>query len=174
MKRFRVAHNQGYTIIELLVIIVVITVLASIVWVSYSAVQNNTKDSAVQSDLRNIADKVEDFRLGSLTNVYPAATQAELEALVKVTKDAYIQNNDAGGMSYCRNDTDFTILGRSASRNAFIFSSKTGLKEVTFTGNLAAQCALGGISSSDSGYGAIWLLKGNLNAQGYGWQSWIN
>ncbi len=165
-------RGRGFTIVELLIVITVIGILATIVIVAYGSVQNNARDGAVQSDLRKMADRMEEFRLGK--GAYPAATQTDLEDLVTVTKDAYIQDSPSGSFSYCRNDTDFTILGRSASKNAFIFSSKDGLKAVTFSGNLNDQCALGGIATTDPGFGKIWLLKGTGNPDGYGWQPWVN
>lgn len=169
------ARHRGFTIVELLIVITVISVLATIVIVAYGSVQNNARDGAVQSDLRKMADRMEEFRLGK--GAYPAATQTDLEDLVAVTKDAYIQDSPSGSLSYCRNDNDFTIMGRSASKNAFIFSSKDGLKAASFTGNLNnpdGQCDRGGVTPGSDGYSSIWLLKGTGNPDGYGWQPWIN
>ena len=43
--------NRGYTITELLVVIIVIGVLAAVVMVSYSGVQAKAKDTSVLSDM---------------------------------------------------------------------------------------------------------------------------
>lgn len=164
--------TRGFTIVELLIVISVIAILAAIVLVAYNGVQNNANDAAVQSDLRAIGDSAEEFRLGN--GKYPTATQTDLQAIIKVTKNSYVSGLASGSMSYCRNDSDFTVMGRSLSKQAFVFSSKTGLKPVTFSGNLNDECAFGGITPSDSGFGSIWLLKGTGNPDGAGWQPWIN
>ena len=167
------ARARGFTIVELLVVIVTIAILASIVVVAYNGTQDKANDSAVKSDLRGIADKIEAFRAGSSARQYPAATQAELQAIIQVSKGSYSDGNASGSMSYCRNDTDFTVLGRSKSKNAFVISSQGGLKQVTFSGNINDQCALGGVASGSTGFGSVWLLKGTANPEGAGWQSWI-
>lgn len=169
---------RGFTIAEILIVIVVVGILASIVVVSYNGIQNNAHDAAVKSDLRSIADKAEAFRTANRARQYPAATQAELQDIIQVSKGSYLTNVAAGTMSYCRNDADFTVYARSASKNVFRISSQKGLEEnVDWTGNLndatSGQCASGGVTSNDSGYGSIWLLKGTANPDGAGWQPWI-
>lgn len=176
ISRYRPA--RGFTIAELLVVVVVVAILASIVIVTYNGVQNNAHDAAVKSDLRGIADKIEAFRTANRERQYPAATQAELQDIIQVSKGSYLSNVAAGTMSYCRNDTDFTVYARSASKNVFRISSQKGLEEkVDWTGNLnnetSGQCASGGVKQSDSGFGSIWLLKGTANPDGAGWQPWI-
>ena len=49
--------EAGFTIVELIVVIAVIGILAAITIVSYSAVQSNSKDSVVQTELSNFASK---------------------------------------------------------------------------------------------------------------------
>lgn len=58
VKGVKQSFIAGFTIVELLIVVVVIAILASITVVAYSGVQNSAHDSAVQSDLRQLAQKV--------------------------------------------------------------------------------------------------------------------
>jgi prepilin-type N-terminal cleavage/methylation domain-containing protein len=165
---------RGFTIVELVIVIAVIGILATIVIVAYSGVQNNANDKAVQSDLRNNADAIENFRLGSATNSYPMATQTDLQGILKFAKNAYISGQASGSVSYCRDSSNYVITGRSQSKTGFRFSSLKGLEQISvYNGNLAGQCTDGGVNTSDSGYGSIWLLKGTGNPAGAGWETWV-
>ncbi len=52
------ATKSGFTIVELLIVVVVIAVIAAIVTVSYMGVQQRARDVALQVDLDQAADKV--------------------------------------------------------------------------------------------------------------------
>lgn len=69
MKSLIVYPNRGFTIIELLVVIVVIGVLAAIVIVAYNGVQNNANDSRRLSDAQAIAKAL--FLYNEQTGSYP-------------------------------------------------------------------------------------------------------
>lgn len=52
-------QGAGFTIVELLIVIVIIAVLASVTVVAYSGVQNRGKDTERQTDIRQIAQQLE-------------------------------------------------------------------------------------------------------------------
>lgn len=46
--------NRGFTIVELLIVIVIIAILAAITMVSYNGITNRAKESQMKADYRNI------------------------------------------------------------------------------------------------------------------------
>ena len=67
----RTTQHSGFTIVELIVIIVVIGVLAGISIFGYGAWQKNTRTTQVKSDLKAAAAAMEDAR--NFNNEYPAS-----------------------------------------------------------------------------------------------------
>lgn len=66
------AAERGFTIVELLIVIVVIAILAAISTAAYANISSHAHDSAVQSDIRNFAMKVREQQV--LTGSYPLPT----------------------------------------------------------------------------------------------------
>lgn len=70
MKRIQKQRkSHGFTIVELLVVIVVIAILAGLVITSYMGIQQRARDSERQTDMRELATALELFR--SDNNFYP-------------------------------------------------------------------------------------------------------
>lgn len=89
---------RGFTIVELLVVIVVIAILAAISVATYTGVQDRAKRVAIQSDLRNFAKLAEMYRLDN--DRYPSATVPSLDRLnFKASKAAY--PSGTGNFDYC-------------------------------------------------------------------------
>ena len=66
---FNGEHIKGFTIVELLIVIVVIGVLAGISIVAYTGVQGRAQDTALQSDANTIKKALELFFIDN--NSYP-------------------------------------------------------------------------------------------------------
>lgn len=81
--------KKGFTVIELLIVIVVIGILAAIGLVSYSGFQNRAQDASVQSDLETIAGELEAYRVRDTTQRFPI-NASQLETLeLTISKNAY-------------------------------------------------------------------------------------
>lgn len=68
-------RQKGFTIVELLIVIVIIGVLASLVIVAYNGIQGRARDAERQSDVRNIKQAIEQYKADN--SVYPAACTAD-------------------------------------------------------------------------------------------------
>jgi prepilin-type N-terminal cleavage/methylation domain-containing protein len=75
------SNKRGFTIVELLIVIVVIAILAAISIVAYNGIQDRAKNIRVQSDIKQVATLIEMYyaqegtypSTGSLSNVYSDA-----------------------------------------------------------------------------------------------------
>jgi prepilin-type N-terminal cleavage/methylation domain-containing protein len=85
--------QKGFTVIELIIVIVVIGILATIGILSYSGAQKKAYDASVQSDLESISGELEAYRArvdtANPSQQFPR-TKVNLESLeIQATKNAY-------------------------------------------------------------------------------------
>lgn len=64
--------ERGFTIVELLIVIVVIGILAAIVIVAYNGIQNRAKTQSAQTSASAVQKKIESYN--AATGNYPTAT----------------------------------------------------------------------------------------------------
>lgn len=67
--------SRGFTIVELLIVIVVIAILAAITIVAYNGIQTRAKDSAAQALANNVVKKVESYY--TVNSSYPTLTELD-------------------------------------------------------------------------------------------------
>ena len=65
------SYKQGFTIVELLVVIVVISILASVTIVTYSGIQQRAYDASVRADLKANRTKLLEYQ--TINGQYPTA-----------------------------------------------------------------------------------------------------
>jgi prepilin-type N-terminal cleavage/methylation domain-containing protein len=88
---------SGFTVVELLVVIVVIGILAGIILINYGSAQRQTKITVAQTDLQKIADQLEGFR--NDTGAYPPAEVSatySMDDMANVLKDAKLYEDTRG------------------------------------------------------------------------------
>ncbi len=78
--------QTGFTIVELLIVVVVIAILAAVTIVAYNGITTETKISIAKSDLRNIANQMELFKVKN--GRYPLASQVPKDDIATVLKES--------------------------------------------------------------------------------------
>jgi prepilin-type N-terminal cleavage/methylation domain-containing protein len=161
----------GFTIVELLIVIVVIAILAAISIAAYTNIQSRARAAGVQSDLTNAMKQLKLYRV---TQNYPTSTD-ELKAVgITVSKDMYETNLSAGNFYYCLNSaTDEIALGARTvgDKDQFIITSSSGLKQVTSAVTVAYTCQSIGLASATApnAFGTY----AYYSTGGGGWNNWV-
>lgn len=160
--------NTGFTIPELLVVIVTIAILAGITAVSYNGVQNRAHDTAVRSDLDGMAGLLESYRANvSATRKFPASA-SELPSLGATASKKSYDTTAATNFVYCAGASDgqaFALVALSKSGKSFRQTQEKLTEESYTKGNFNNP---DGICSSLS----LTLVASGMTAPGM-WAGWV-
>lgn len=157
--------KSGFTIVELLIVIVVIAILAAISTVAFSGVQNRARESAAVSSLQQAAKKIGVWRVDSGDNATPATLSVvSINDSQKITYQYLRENSDTNycitvtvdnAVSYYVNDTTQKTPAKGAC---------TGHTNAAQTGTPPTAFA----STSD------WTLNAGVGANTSGDTVWVN
>jgi len=126
--------KAGFTIVELLIVVVVIAILAAITIVSFTGIQNRAYQTSVQNDLNTLAKKIEQYKV--LNNgATPTPTEAQLSVAfdgAKVSRNAYdpvglLSSSNYHNLIYCRdsNGQDFGLAAWARDGSGFSYSNSS-------------------------------------------------
>lgn len=143
----------GFTIVELLIVIVVVAILAALSYVGYTSINNRAHDSAVQADLRQLSQNISLYY--AERDVYPTTlAQIRTYGIIAVSKDSYadfFDGTSSYNYLYCWNNTTkkFALAARSRSGGHFQYrdgrvspytgSATLGSASVTICSNLGVD-----------------------------------
>lgn len=163
--------RSGFTIVELLIVIVIIGILTAIGTTVFASINNRAYDTSVQNDLNNIAKKLKLYH--AEYGVYPVTAQLPNLGL-KVDKSVYGSHYYSGSnglnLVYCRmpaaNPTSFALVAFSRSGNGFQYSGTGQLGKYTGTkGGSLGICTDAGVAIT--GTERDWFFENNA------WQTYI-
>ncbi len=125
----RKLKQSGFTIVELLIVIVIIGILAAIGFVSYSNATKKARDTERESDVKAIAAKAEEYYASDATNAgsYPADCTV-LQNLNGLTADTFHAPKGASGANCAT-----TAPSASSDVYQYTLSSTAGQPKFTIT-----------------------------------------
>ena len=165
--------SKGFTIVEILIVVVVIGILAGIVLVAYNGVQDRTRASIAQTDLNNAKQRLKIYQ--ARNGDYPTTYQQLIDANMHFSKSVYEVNRAGyGNMYYCYNSVtkQFALGARTINSSySFIVTSTSDAKSVTGTTVTANYtCTSIGLTSSSDANAITYqgLETGTAN-----WRDWV-
>ena len=159
-------QQTGFTIVELLIVIVVIAILAAITIVAYNGIKNGANVRGVQSDLGIFGGMI--WVLITTNDSIPVAGATDMGPMnLKASKSAYgahytLTTGAEYNMLYCRNSSAFILVAAAKSGNVFVYRDggvKTGVGPLT---THTTTCQNNGLATTGS-----WFYSDGA------WQSWV-
>ncbi|MNQ07667.1 Type II secretion system protein G precursor [compost metagenome] len=146
-------QQLGFTIVELLIVIVIIGILAAITIVAYNGIQNRANDTTIKSDLANIAKQLETIKAVSSSSTYPTTTELASNKL-SASKNVYEKSRN--NLYYCRttDNLNYAVGAVSTSGKNFFLVNGVIQEGVNVWGSTTCDqlTSFGTTTNAGSGY----------------------
>lgn len=119
-------RQHGFTIVELLIVIVVVAILAAITIVAYTGVQQRATASALQNEVSSVVKKAESIKISTTTNKYPADTtelgtsSSTLSYYYDSATDSYCVQSKKNNQVYSATKSNTTPTAASCTENGLL------------------------------------------------------
>ena len=115
--------SKGFTIVELLIVVVVIAILAAITIVSYTGITGRAYTASVQTEFRNAMQSIEKYKVEN--GLYPSTgTNTELAAAnIRINTKNY--DETGSNFLYCVNNTTSRAALTALGTNGVLYAQST-------------------------------------------------
>lgn len=140
----RGGQQRGFTIVELLIVVVVIAILAAVTIVAYNGIRNRAGSSAMKSTVSQVGKKIQTYAVTNNGTVPSESTYASDLALPAATASSvYDYFTDSAQAKFCFSVTD-------PSQNvSFAYSTNGGLVDGRCVKNLISNPSLESLSGGN-------------------------
>lgn len=138
-------QSMGFTIVELLIVVVVIAILAAITIVAYNGISTRATESSMRSDLRNAINVLEADKAS--TNNYPTSASA-------ANNGQGLRSSASSTLSYEPKAYGFCV-GITSTKTSKTFTYKSNTGQVAEGGECVS------LASTFAGTGATGYVDGN-------------
>lgn len=153
--------QTGFTIVELLIVIVVIGILAAITIVAFNGVQARSRVASAQSNLSAISKKLEVYKVDN--NRYPIATETSIWKSTIQEAAGDLSNGNAKSFIICANSggdryavAAWSPVTAGGNQDLHYVSSDGAVTKMTYTGQ-------GSYSSVGASVCAV-IISGSMTA----------
>ena len=123
--------SKGFTIVELLIVIVVIGILAALVVTTYNGIQQKARDTERKTDIKALHGQLEAYqaqngKYPTLANMQDRASGGFIQTNMKGLDLAALQDPKWSTSSSCKDSSNLAILAGSASANCYVYAPTDG------------------------------------------------
>jgi len=109
-------NRAGFTIVELLIVVVVIAILAAITIVSYNGIQKRAIISTLQSELSSSAKKLENVKIDSADSQYPSNFSTTGVVAREGVSRAYYKQGETYCLSLTQQNISYYIVANGSPK----------------------------------------------------------
>jgi prepilin-type N-terminal cleavage/methylation domain-containing protein len=151
--------EKGFTIVELLIVIVVIAILATLVIVQFTNIQARARDTEKKSDMRAIQSKIAEYY--AIQSKYPlllndATLALPLDACKSGTSTATCTASDYTYKAFLAATAAPAATNTAAAAATANATATDSAKYVLYVNNMEAQPA-----GTGNGQGTFWMVSSN-------------